>query len=218
MLERQKKLFKNIIQEYLTSAKPVGSQVAVDKFDLQVSPATVRNDMVELEKLGLLCSPHTSAGRIPTEKGYQYYIENFVDKNKKIKDIKGFKDIKTNDDIKDLAKLIAEESGLAVFVGFGAQDVYYTGLSNLFSQAEFQDLDMVFNITAVLEHLDEVMQNIYTDFSEKLQIKIGQENPFSQNCSVVALKSKNILFGILGPMRMDYQKSIELINLIKNYA
>jgi transcriptional regulator of heat shock response len=209
MLPRQKELFKLILEEYVKTAQPVGSKLVVEKFNLDISPATVRNDMAELEEQDLIYQPHTSAGRIPTEYGYKYYIQNFVNLDKKNNKIK-----LTERDIRENAKKIAEESGLAIFIGFGAQDVYYTGLANLFSQPEFQNLNLVFDVTRVLDHLDEVMKNVYNSVS-RIEIKIGDENPFDKNCSAIMIKSKNVLFGILGPTRMDYQKNVEFINLVK---
>ena len=140
MILRQKELFRNIVEEYIKTAQPVGSKSLVEKFHLDISSATVRNDMAELEDLGLIRQPHTSAGRVPTEDGYKYYVKNFVQLEKELdkkereemkklrnEEIKG-----TENNIKKLAKVISQESGLGVFVGFNQNDVFYTGLSNLF--------------------------------------------------------------------------------------
>jgi len=222
MVLRQKELFKNIVEEYIKTAQPVGSKLIVERFNLDISPATVRNNMRELEEDGLIFSPHTSAGRIPTEKGYKYFIENYINfsdefKEEEIKEIEKLRnlEIKGIDKIKNLAKILAEKSGLGVFVGFAKNNVYYTGLSNIFSQPEFQDLNLIQNISEVIDHLDEVMGKIYDQTSET-QIKIGSDNLFSSACSAVVTKFKNILIGIIGPMRMDYKYNIKLINFVKN--
>src|SRR4030043_1192300 len=80
MNERQKKLLNLIINEHINPAEPVGSGILVEKTGLEVSPATVRNEMADLEKEGFIYQPHTSAGRVPTEKGYQFFVDNFVEK------------------------------------------------------------------------------------------------------------------------------------------
>ena len=78
---RQDNLLRAIISEYVKTAEPVGSQVLVEKYKLDVSSATVRNEMLELDELGYLEQPHTSAGRIPTEAGYRYFLDNqFISK------------------------------------------------------------------------------------------------------------------------------------------
>ena len=84
MNKRQESLFLNIIREHIDSAQAIGSKFLVAKYNLDVSSATIRNDMAELEKEGLITQPHTSAGRIPTEKGYKHYIENYLDNLKEL--------------------------------------------------------------------------------------------------------------------------------------
>ncbi|HPI67118.1 MAG TPA: hypothetical protein PKZ16_01045 [bacterium] len=226
MHPRQKELFKNIIDEYIRTAEPVGSKLIVDKYKIDVSSATVRNDMMELEEAGYIFQPHISAGRVPTEYGYKKYVTEQIDlkselsgkeKEQLIKDIQNFKDIKDSaQKIKNLAKILAEKSELGVFIGFGPGDSYYTGLANLFSQPEFNNVDLVCNFSAVIDHLDEVMKRVYEEVREETVIKIGRDNNFSSDCSAVMIKIKNVLLGIIGPMRMNYQKNVELINFVKN--
>lgn len=225
MNERQKQLFKNIVEEYIKTAQPVGSKLVVDKFNLNVSSATVRNDMAELENLGLIRQPHTSAGRVPTEEGYKYYVKNFVKLEKEL-DKKNKQEIQVkvenNEEcdfeksIKKLARAIAEESNQGIIVGFPNRDVFYTGLSNLFSQSEFHDLDLISNVSNIFDHLDEVISEIYDDFSDQAEIIIGDHEYFPEDCSIVITKDKDVLFGIVGPTRMDYQENIKLLNFVKD--
>lgn len=76
--ERRRKLLQIIVDEYVRSAQPVGSNALVEKYRLGVSSATVRNDMAALEEEGYIASPHTSAGRVPTDAGYRYYVESLM--------------------------------------------------------------------------------------------------------------------------------------------
>lgn len=76
--ERQAKLLQIVVQEYVRSAQPVGSHVIAQHYDLGVSPATIRNDLAALEREGLLTHPHTSAGRVPTDAGYRYFVGNLM--------------------------------------------------------------------------------------------------------------------------------------------
>jgi heat-inducible transcriptional repressor len=73
--ERQRQLLYIVVQEYVQSAQPVGSSTIAQSYDLGVSPATIRNDLAVLEKEGLLTHPHTSAGRLPTDAGYRYFVQ-----------------------------------------------------------------------------------------------------------------------------------------------
>ncbi|HAL73737.1 MAG TPA: heat-inducible transcription repressor HrcA, partial [Clostridiales bacterium] len=76
--ERKKSILKAVIDDYITTAEPVGSKLLVSKYRFNVSPATIRNEMADLEELGYLEQPHTSAGRIPSDKGYREYVDSLL--------------------------------------------------------------------------------------------------------------------------------------------
>lgn len=211
MNSRQKSLLKAIIDEHIKTAEPVGSDLLVDKYDFNLSSATIRNEMATMEKQGLIQQPHTSAGRVPTEMGYKYYIGNFI-KNTKIKEIK---EIGQLGNYKDIAKKVAEISRGAVVISFSRDDVYYTGISNVFAQPEFHHYDLAYNFSAVIDHLDEVISNIYNEVGDSVEVKIGRENPFGADCGAILTKTQNKMFCIIGPMRMDYIKNINLIKYAK---
>ncbi|WP_418790701.1 heat-inducible transcriptional repressor HrcA [Phosphitispora sp. TUW77] len=78
--ERKKKVLQAIIRDYINTAEPVGSRTIAKKYELGVSPATIRNEMADLEELGYIEQPHTSAGRVPSDKGYRYYVDCLMDK------------------------------------------------------------------------------------------------------------------------------------------
>jgi len=222
MDDRKKAIFSDVLEEYIRSAKPIGSKVIVDKYYKDLSSATIRNEMKALEKEGFITHPHTSAGRIPTEKGYQFYIDNFLeekevakkDREEIQKAIGSFKQFEP-DLVKTIAKTIAHLSDETVFVAFSQNDFYYTGLSNIFKKPEFAELEVVYNLSEIIDHMDEVMSAMFEDV-DKTTILLGKENPFGNICSSVLTKyhnkSQNGLFGILGPMRMDYNRNNSLVN------
>src|SRR3954463_5335897 len=71
---RQRDLLCHVVEEYVETGQPVGSKALVERAALPVSPSTVRHELAELERFGLLTHPHTSAGRVPTERGYRYFV------------------------------------------------------------------------------------------------------------------------------------------------
>jgi heat-inducible transcriptional repressor len=77
--ERKQKILKAIVQDYIATAEPVGSRTISRKFELGVSPATIRNEMADLEEIGLIEQPHASSGRVPSDKGYRYYVDYLID-------------------------------------------------------------------------------------------------------------------------------------------
>lgn len=223
MGDRQKKLLKVIVEEYISSAAPVGSGIIAEKYFSDLSSATIRNDMAELEEDGYIFQPHTSAGRIPTVAGYRFYLDNFVDlgevnsKHKKLIE-ETLKVIDKNEEgIKTLAKTLAEVSDGAILVGFSPMNVYYTGISNLFRQPEFQQNALVFSMSEIIDHLDEVMSRIFNSVDSQVKVLIGEDSPFGEFSSVVITKYEfsghEGLIGILGPNRMNYRQNMGLIQL-----
>src|SRR6478609_4348161 len=78
--ERQSAILRRVVEEFVNTKQPVGSKMLVERSDLRVSPSTVRAELAELESLGLLTHPHTSAGRVPTEAGYRRYANELLER------------------------------------------------------------------------------------------------------------------------------------------
>jgi heat-inducible transcriptional repressor len=78
--ERQRQILIRVVEEYVATGQPVGSKNLVERAGMRVSPATVRNELAELERFGLLTHPHTSAGRVPTDRGYRYYVDRLLER------------------------------------------------------------------------------------------------------------------------------------------
>lgn len=222
--KRKKLILKKVVEEYIKKAKPISSGILAKKDFPKLSSATLRNEMLDLTRIGLLFQPHTSAGKVPTENAFKFFLDNFLEKkelNTTEKNI--FLKIKNNyqderKKIKELAKELAQQAKEAIIVAFSKDDYFYTGLSYLFSQPEFQDLSFIYSISEVIDHLDETMKNIF-DKIEEIKILLGEENPFGNKCSIILAplkKSKQkIVIGLLGPIRMDYSKNLSLIKFIE---
>ncbi|MBU1203268.1 DeoR family transcriptional regulator [Patescibacteria group bacterium] len=211
MENRSQKLLKAIIDIYIKTARPVASKTLCDEESFEVSSATIRNDMYELESQGYIAQPHTSAGRIPTISGYRYYLDNLLsikspNSNEQKELEKAYKK-----DIRDLAKLLVDKTNLATIVGLAPNDYYFTGLFNLFSQPEFEDYKMVLSMSQVVDSLEKAISEIYNNITAP-EILIGPDNPFSEDCSVaIAPLPDNMLLAILGPTRMDYNRVLGLL-------
>jgi len=211
MEDRSQKLLKEIIDIHIKTARPVGSSVLADSKKFDLSPATIRNEMYELEAQGYIAQPHTSAGRVPTVAGYKFYLDNLLN-------IKSLSDKESTEllaaskkDIRDLAKLLVEKTNLATIIGLSPSDLYFTGLFNLFSQPEFEDYKMVLSMTKVVDSLEKAMMDIYHQI-DKPVVLIGDDNPFSSDCSVaITPLGDGKILAILGPMRMDYNKILALL-------
>ena len=106
--DRKKKILQAVIDEYINTAEPVSSSTLVEKYGLNYSSATVRNELAELEKNGYLDKTHTSSGRVPSEKGYRFYVDELINEEdislEEIKYIQSKLDEKVNE-IEDLTKI-----------------------------------------------------------------------------------------------------------------
>lgn len=225
MKERDKDILKAIIKEHIATGAPVGSSHLVEKYKLDVSPATVRNVMAELEEEGYICQPHTSAGRVPTEKAYLMIVDELKNKES-LKNIKELdtreieKILEADDDsrFKETAKLLAKITDSAVFWAFHKHNLYYTGLSNLFRQPEFANSNLIYDFSEVVDRMDDIINDIYDQIGFEPEVFLGEDNPFGNFCSTILVKYKagdyDGMFGILSPMRTDYEGNLSIIQHI----
>ncbi len=225
--QRQASILTAVIHEYVATAEPVGSQTIVSRYAFAVSPATVRNEMMALENAGYLVSPHTSAGRIPTEAGYRYYIKNFLEQRElpkaETREVQSvFDDMHGQADrLRRAAKVVAQHSSESVFMTLGDSDVFYTGLTNLFRQPEFREQLPLAEISGVFDRLDDIIAAVYEELPDDVAVLVGSENPFGSTCAVIVSRfrtqSSEGLFGILGPTRMDYDANVARVKLVHEY-
>lgn len=221
MDKRKEIILNTIIKEHVKTGAPVGSGILVKKYKLDISPATVRNEMSALEEEGYIIQPHTSADRIPTELAYKFYIENLG--NRKLNEsvsrsIDDTFDRDNEQSFREVAKALADISGGAVFWAFHKHNLYYTGISNLFQQPEFKQLDLIYDISAIIDRFDEIVDEIFEDMNVGENVLVGEDNPFGAFCGTIIGKYKHEdktgLFGMLGPMRMNYEKNLSIVNYI----
>lgn len=217
---RKSALLEAVVAEHIRTAEPVGSKLLAGKYKIAVSSATVRNDLASLEEEGYLTHPHTSAGRVPTVKGYRYYINHCLAPKALTKKERSMIDDRCSGEasderyiVKTIAKAVADIAHEAILVGFTPDDVYYTGLSYLLAQPEFSDHDFAITMSHALDRLDEAMGELIASVHDDVAIAIGDENPFGDETSVVLVrygKGGDQFFGILGPTRMNYGTNIAL--------
>ena len=228
---RQQKILSAIIEEYTKTAIPVGSQILASKYHFAVSTATLRNDMTVLEKEGYLYQPHISAGRIPTDKGYRYFVEEIMKDKELSKDEqhklqREFLKLKAQNTrlTKTSAKLLSHLSGNLAISGVIDKDEFADfGMRELMEEPEFRDLDDMCRLVETLDYVDEKFDKLMKGIKlGETKIFIGKENPIEEisNCSMIVspykLKTgeKGIL-ALIGPKRMKYAKNKSMIEYVK---
>ncbi len=230
--ERQKLILEAIIKQYIDSAQPVSSKLLEKKHGFHVCPATIRNDMQRLTELGYLHQPHTSAGRVPTDKAYRFFVDNLLEQGVlDFEDVFGIEAVlhESNQDTFKLAsnllKCLAEtSSNLAVIHLFNRDFIWKEGWEELLKEPEFSQKEFVNSFTKFLKGFEESIKELETD--SDLRIFIGKENPVSKanDFSVISSRcyfpdNEKAMLALLGPKRMDYNKNISLMNsLIKLLA
>lgn len=220
---RREQLLNLVIKNHIATAEPIGSKFLVSDAGLDWSEATVRNELRALEEEGYLSHPHTSAGRVPTEKGYRYFVDHLDVEKAKLskKDLTVLEaiDLKTEKEIglKNLAKALAEVSGETIIVAFTPDKLYYTGLSNLFHKPEFAETQLVADISAMFDRCEDCLQDFFEQVDNLPKFFIGSEHTFGPMLSVASFRfGENSLLTLMGLQRMDYKRNLALLNKIKN--
>ena len=226
--KRQQEVLEMIVRSYVETAEPVGSRYISRKLGL--SSATIRNVMADLEDMGYIMQPHTSAGRAPTDSGYRYYIESLMRiKNinaqleRSVKDQYGEAARSVEDVLERTSCMIANITNYVGLTLFSQYDkLYLDGTSHIIEQPEFHDLRKLYTLLKCLEQKRDLLDLLNNDFdTDGLTIHIGKEN-FSNSlndCSIVTkgykVKGKaSGRLGIIGPKRMVYEKVIPTVEFL----
>jgi heat-inducible transcriptional repressor len=214
---RQQDILVAAVAEYIATAQPVSSQCLQEEYDFDISQATIRSELQELSELGYLVQPHTSAGRVPTDKGYRFFVDGLRGK-KKAKPFAGIH-AKEQDNLVVLQELAKQMSSLTSLLAFVHVEniLWKEGWEEVLQEPEFQESMVLRNFTHFVEDIEENMENFSA--SEQVQIYIGRENPFSkiQDFSIMVADyalapRKKCTVTLLGPKRMAYDKNIRLLD------
>ncbi len=225
---RRKSVLNSAINRYIKDAVPVASDDIAEEFDL--SPATIRNIFSELDESGYLKHPYTSGGRVPTDKGYRYYVDFLIQQMELVDDEKQriLKDCKRkmrrlDDALENTSEVISEITQYAGIVSFleWQDKIFYKGISRILDQPEFRDADKIRLLVRLIEDKKRLLDIINRDFSGAVKVYIGSELGFPEmeNCSLIvsSFKLKNQPSGrlaVLGPMRMEYNHIIPAMEYI----
>ena len=226
--QRQKEILCQIIEEYAETASPVGSVTLAKLFG--VSPATIRAEMARLEAFGLIAQPHTSAGRVPTDAGYRFYVNNLDGANNIGRDeaerrslergahaleVRVSSQSRADTAIRGAVDALVELTGNLGLATIGGQ-LYLAGISRLFTQPEFGDTRRVQAVAKLLDNLEPWLREAAP--GEALNIFIGHENPIGKNSEVSLIISKfrspfsdRSYIGVLGPTRQNYSRVMSLV-------
>jgi len=225
---RRKAVLAATINKYIKEAIPVSSEDMAGEFDL--SSATIRNVFADLEEGGYLTHPYTSGGRIPTKKGYRYYVDFLVSQMELLGEEKERilneyrKEIKLLDEALDktseIISLVTHYAGIVSFIEWDDK-FFYKGISQILNHPEFQDFTKIRMLFKFIEDRKQLLSIINRDFHDSVKVYIGEELdcPEMQGCSLVVsryrIRNKPLgRIAVLGPMRMEYNHIIPALEYI----
>lgn len=235
LTKRQEGILFAIIEEYAEMAAPVGSITLAKLF--QVSSATIRSEMAQLELMGYIAQPHTSAGRVPTDAGYRYYVNTLSehpeimqehasnlsgeaqpgssDRENRALELRVNSQTRADFAIRGAVDSLVELTGNLGLATIGEQ-LYISGISRLFTQPEFLDSERVRAVAKLLDNLEPWLREAAP--GQALNIFIGQENPIGKTSQVSLIISRfrspysdKSYIGVLGPTRQNYSRVMSLV-------
>lgn len=226
MTDRQMKILAAIVEQYAEIASPVGSVMLAKLFG--VSSATIRSEMARLEEMGLIIAPHTSAGRIPTDKGYRYYVNAITEAqdvavesatlDRSARAIEAHVNShldKSDRAIRSAVDSLVELTGNLGFATIGSE-LYMSGIGTLFSQPEFIENRHVQAVARLLDNIEPWLREAAPN--QALNVFIGSENPIGKTSGATLIISKfcspysdKSYIGVIGPTRQNYARTMQLV-------
>lgn len=228
LTQRQGKILAAIVKENCDSGQPVPSSDLVEKYSFNVSSPTIRNEMQALEKMGYISQPHTSSGRVPTDKGFRFFVNELMDRvHLSLKEQELLKRELMKMQIvhaemgRRIAKVLSEHSQQASFTLF-PEETSTTGLSNILDNPALPAEDAK-EIAEFFDNIDQYAEKMMQDYSGSnkpetfigKELKLSKKSDYSMIVSGLKLPSgKRGVIGLIGPKSMKYEKNLSLMEYI----
>lgn len=229
--QRKDRILAIVIGQYIKTITPVGSHFLTEEYKLDVSPATVRNILAELEEEGYLTHPHTSAGRIPTQRGYRYYVDHLMNEIQLLEEEKRRIQQEHKRYVSHLETLMEKTSEVLtdlthytsiISIDDWGGKIILKGTSHVVEYPENTDILKIQAILKILEEKERILALINRDLDQKTEIYIGHEMALKEmeGCSLaVSSFEKDGLTGriaVLGPTRMNYDRVVSALEYISD--
>lgn len=227
---RQTQILKALIEEYIETAEPVGSEALDKKYNLGVSPATIRNEMVALTRLGYLRQPHTSAGRIPSPIAMKFYIDQLMEERQMslADEVKAKEEVwDSRNDLDELleeaTKSLAERTRNVAVAATDKGKVWHAGYANIFMNPEFSDVRACADLFSFLEEADRLQELFFerAPSGSPIDVLFGEElgwpelNPIGIVATHFNIKGTNGVLGVIGPVRLSYPTVIPVLRYFR---
>ena len=229
--ERQQALLKAIVEEYIESAEPIGSEVIERKYNLGVSPATIRIEMGKLTEMGYLRQPHTSAGRSPTSMGMKFYISDLMKEKQlpvtaevSIKEKMWQQRYKAERLIKEAVAALANRCDMLGLAIDDEGQLYWAGAANILDWPEFYDIDVTRFVLGLFDENPRLQEIIGRAVgTDPIHILFGEDMEFEylRPTSFVFTKydvtqDKTGVLGVIGPARMNFSLVLPYVKYVRD--
>ncbi|MFA5155997.1 MAG: hypothetical protein WC532_01215 [Candidatus Omnitrophota bacterium] len=227
---RKNAVLASVINRYIGEISPVASEDVASEFSL--SSASIRNIFAELEADGYLTHPYTSAGRVPTNKGYRYYVDSLLSQLELLDEDKEMilgefkrRAARLDEALEKTSEIISALTHYAGIVSScdPGNKFFYRGMSFILDQPEFQDVGRMRFFIRMIEEKKEILEIINRDFKEKVKIYIGEElgcremNNYSVVVSSYRINARPVgRLAVIGPMRMKYSRIIPTLEYVSD--
>lgn len=225
LTQRQIGILKAIMEEYIELAEPVGSESLDRKYNLGVSPATIRNEMIKLTKLGYLHQPHTSAGRIPSKKAFHFYVNQLVEEKK----LSATDEVAAREKVWDsrfdfdhlmrqTTRALAGQTRMLAIASTDAGELYHAGYANILNLPEFYDIDVTKAVLAMLDEIQPLVELLRRETGEEaINVLFGDELGLSclAPCGLIFTRftvgNHTGALGVIGANRFHYPEVIPMV-------
>ncbi len=226
--DRQKDILQKAVFEYIDRAQPVSSSWLETRYTMALSPATIRSELSYLTEEGYLEQPHTSAGRVPTDRGYRFFVDEMLPAQNSEGIEVGPQKIRDYVEFVQLVSRNLAEASSSLRVVYSPQKSFFwkEGWEGVLRAPEFEGREQIGSFTRFLIDVEKGFQNFHSE--KVLEIYIGEENPFSREkdfsimiaaysfpSSGAFQRKQKGLMALVGPKRMAYQKNIGLLNSLR---
>lgn len=230
MEPRHSQVLITLVAEYIDTAHPVGSERVAQRLNLALSPASIRWVLRDLETSGLIEQPHTSAGRIPTDRGYRYFVDHVpvraLSPAAAVRLRRRYQQLQSQyrNPSRTTALLLSQVlHAFAVSYSVRHREVREAGLNELLSQPEAAQLEAVQEIVDMAQQFEANLNRLLEAAAGKTQVFIGKENPiYEAQYTSVMVRPMSIpgegrsLLVLFGPKRMPYERNLSLLDAIPN--
>ena len=229
---RETQILKSLIDEYIETAEPIGSESLEKKYNLGISPATIRNEMLALTRMGYLRQPHTSAGRVPTPRAIKFYIDQLMEEKhmsvaEEVKVKEGVSSKRTDVDdllVEATQELAQATQSLSVAALDDEDKIWHAGYSHIFHCPEFADREATASLFSLLEEVQQMHDLFFKRMTgaSPVEVIFGEELdwPGFYPVGVVGTRfeihGKHGALGIIGPSRLPYARVIPVVRYFRD--